>query len=325
MAQAPPFKITPEILSLVSRIERLLGQVETSSAILPEPKLRKENRIRTIKDSLAIEGNTLSVEQVTAIFENKRVLGPRKEILEVQNAIKAYSRSTKWNPSNENDFLKAHRILMHKLLDRSGKYRSGAVGVLKGSKVSHIAPPSSRLPELMGNLFKFIEINKKKLSPLILSAIAHYEIEFIHPFEDGNGRIGRLWQHVILRYYHPAFEVVPFESLIRENQTRYYRILEKCDKAGDSTEFILFSLGILEDALKAFLASTPKRRLTSAERIEVAKGAFSNNYFTRKSYSALFPGISGPTASRDLAQAVADMTLIKCGEFNKTEYRFKSK
>jgi Fic family protein len=322
MATKPPFEITPEILTFVAEIERLLGKVDASTAARPEPRLRKQNRICTIKDSLAIEGNTLSLEQVTALFEKKRVVGPPKDILEVKNAIRAYELAANWRGSRELDFKKAHGELMQGLLARPGAYRTGSVGMLKGSKVSHLAPPHSRLPELMGKLFAFLSGQKNKLSPLILSAVAHYEIEFIHPFEDGNGRMGRLWSHVILRDYHPAFEVVPIESLIRENQAEYYHVLEKCDRAGSSTEFIEFSLKLLVEAVKGLLDAAPRRRLTVEERLERARDEFSGRWFTRKDYRQLFPGISGPTASRDLADGVKSKALAKQGKLNKTEYMF---
>lgn len=320
MKAKPPFEITPAVLALVAKIERLLGQVDASTAARPEPRLRKQNRIRTIKDSLAIEGNTLSLEQVTALFENKRVVGPKREILEVQNAIRAHEQASKWKAGSEQDFKKAHAVLMKGLLPRSGAYRSVSVGIMKGSKVSHTAPQPARLSELMGQLFRFVGDRKHKLSPLILSAVTHYEIEFIHPFEDGNGRMGRLWAHVILSGYHPAFEVVLFESLIKENQKEYYQALEECDRAGNSTEFVEFSLKLLVEGVEGLLEASPKRRLTVEERLERAREGFGARWFTRKDYMKLFVGLSGATASRDLAEA---KSLNRRGSLNKTEYNFE--
>ena len=322
MGFQPPFQITASILTLVAHVERLLGQVDASTAARPEPRLRKQNRIRTIRDSLAIEGNTLSLEQVTALFEKKRVMGPKKEIIEVQNAIKAYEMAPQWAKGREADFKKAHGILMKGLLPRPGAYRSGAVGILKGSKVSHVAPPPARVPELMGKLFDFVGDRKFKLSPLILSAVAHYEIEFIHPFEDGNGRMGRLWAHVILSHYHPSFGVVLFESLIKENHQKYYDVLEECDRAGDSTAFVEFSLKLLAEGLEGLLAVAPKRRLTLEERLARARGEFGSGWFTRKDFQKIFPGISAPTASRDLAEALRSRVLVKQGKLNGTKYKF---
>jgi Fic family protein len=322
MKTAPPFEITPAILTLVAKIERLLGQVDASNAGRPEPRLRKQNRIRTIKDSLAIEGNTLSLEKVTALFEKKRVIGPRREILEVQNAIQAYEMASKWKPEREQDFKKAHAVLMQGLLPCPGAYRSVSVGIMKGSKVSHTAPQAARLPELMGQLFRFVGDQRTKLSPLILSAVAHYEIEFIHPFEDGNGRMGRLWAHLILNNYHPAFDLVPLESLIKESQQEYYRALEASDRAGSSTEFVEFSLKLLAEGVEQLLEASPKRRFTAEERLERAREEFGSRWFTRKDYLKLFPGISGPTASRDLAGALAEKLTESSGYLNKTKYKF---
>lgn len=323
MKPRPPFEITPTILGLVAKIERLLGQVETTAATRPEPKLRRQNRIRTIKDSLAIEGNTLSLEQVTALFENKRVIGSKREILEVKNAIRAYELAPKWLPGNEANFRQAHATLMKDLIPRPGSYRASAVGIIKGNKVAHVAPKSDRVPSLMADLFRYLNHAKDHLSPLVLSAVAHYEIEFIHPFEDGNGRVGRLWQHVILRRYHPTFEIVPFESLIKERQVAYYKALEDSDKAGNSTEFIRFTLKILAQALCELISQSPSRRLTSLERLEQAKGVFTSKWFSRKKYFDLFPSISAPTASRDLARATDAGLLTRREKLNKTVYRFK--
>jgi Fic family protein len=323
MKARPPFEITPEVMALVARIERLLGQADASTAARPEPRLRKQNRIRTIKDSLAIEGNTLSLDQVSAIFDNKRVIGPAREILEVQNAIRAYEIASKWKAESEQDFRRAHGVLMKGLLANPGAYRSGAVAVLKGSKVSHVAPPAARLPELMGKLFQFVGDRKARLSPLVLSAVAHYEIEFIHPFEDGNGRMGRLWTHEILSDYHPAFEVVLFESLIKENQKEYYRVLEACDRSGSSTAFVEFSLNLLVEGVDALLAAAPRRRLTVEERLDRARAKFGARWFTRKEYMKLFAGASGPTASRDLAEAVEGLALSREGTLNKAKYKFR--
>lgn len=323
MAKAPPFQISAKVVEIIAKIERLLGQVDASTAARPAPMLRKQNRIRTIRDSLAIEGNTLSLEQVTAIFDNKRVIGPKKEILEVSNAISAYEEVSKWKASSEKDFRKAHSILMKSLLQHPGRYRAGSVGVLKGDKVSHIAPKAIQVPRLMEALFEFVEKEKKSLSPLIISAVVHYEIEFIHPFEDGNGRMGRLWHHVLLRNYHSAFEVVPFESLIKERQLDYYKVLEKCDRSGDSTLFIEFSLELLQTAVESLLSASPNRRLTMDERLEIARAEFKDAWFSRKDYLQLFPGVSTPTTSRDLAAAYKNKKLTKSGNLNKTKYRFE--
>ncbi|HNE21502.1 MAG TPA: Fic family protein [Turneriella sp.] len=318
----PPFSVTPKALRLVSEIERLLGQVDLSTLVRQEPMLRRQNRVRSVKDSLAIEGNSLSLDQATAIFDKKRVIGPKNEIREIQNAIEAYAAAGKWRSTSERDFKKAHGIMMAGLLASVGKYRAGAVGIMKGERISHIAPGAKQLPQLMGRLFSYAERNRD-LHPLVMAAVLHYEIEYIHPFEDGNGRMGRLWQHLVLREYHQFFETVPFESVIKAKQKRYYRVLELCDKAGHATKFVEFALETTAIALKEVVTVTPRRRSTTKERISFAETVFKKKWFSRKDYISLFADISLPTASRDLAQAVKEKAMSSRGEKNQTQYRYR--
>ncbi|MCX6117983.1 MAG: Fic family protein, partial [Proteobacteria bacterium] len=187
----PPFKITSKILALCTDITRLIGQFEGLNSPRPQPKLRRQNLIKTIHGSLAIEGNTLSLDHVTSIIEGRRVIGDPNEILEVRNAIKAYEHAPDWNSLNENDLLRAHQLMMKGLIPEAGKYRSSNVGIIKGSKVGHIAPKPNLVPKLMKNLFDFLRQDQE--TPILVKAcIFHCELEFIHPFTDGNGRIGRL-------------------------------------------------------------------------------------------------------------------------------------
>ena len=247
----PPFKITARILEKVSQIERLIGRLESPNYPKPQPYLRKLNRARTVQGSLAIEGNTLNLDQVSALIEGKTVIGKQSEIQEILNAIKVYDLSAELNPLSLQSMLKAHCMMMTKLIGSAGKWRSGNVGIMKGSQVSHVAPPAENVPHLMKQLFAFLESDKSH--PLIRSAIFHYELEFIHPFEDGNGRIGRFWQSLLLTDYHAAFEFIPVESLIKVNQQAYYDALGISDKAGDSTAFIEFSLDMIHAALVDFV------------------------------------------------------------------------
>src|SRR5207253_7112889 len=192
----PPFQITSKVLGLSSQIQEIIGELKTYSLAKPSVKLRKENKIRTIHHSLAIEGNSLSEEQVTALLEKKRVLGPKNQILEVMNALELYDILAKFDPAKERDLLKAHGLLLNGLVKEAGKYRSTAVGIFKGTKVSHMAPSAKQVPKLMGDLFTFL--TKDSETPwLIKACVFHYELEFIHPFEDGNGRMGRLWQQLL--------------------------------------------------------------------------------------------------------------------------------
>ena len=317
----PPCTITSKILSLVSDISLLLGRYEGQHCPPPEPKLRKQNRIKTIRGSLQIEGNTLSEEQITAILENKRVLGPSLEIKEVQNAIKTYSELKNFSPYSLKSFLKAHAFLMNGILDDAGKFRSGNVGVLKGTKVSHLAPKPRMVPELMEKLFTYLK-NEKTEHFLIKSSIAHYEIEFIHPFSDGNGRMGRLWQTIILTSHNPIFEYLPIESSIKNHQQEYYDALEKSDKSGDSSPFVEFILEMILETLKGFLDSVRPLKLTAKDRLDKAKDFFQKKKFSRKDYLDYFKEISAPTASRDLLWGLEQRILKKSGSKNQTTYCF---
>jgi Fic family protein len=218
--------------------------------------------------------------------------------------------------------LKAHKYLMNGLIKEAGRLRQGNVGILKGKEVSHVAPPASRVPVLMANLFSYLKENKDT-HLLIRSCVFHYELMFIHPFADGNGRIGRLWQTVILMKYHPIFEYVPIESLIKQNQQAYYDVLEACDASGDSTAFIEFILVLIFESLSELKnqirvdAQTPERRLS------LAKDYFIDDYFTRKDYMLFHKTISSATASRDMKLGMDLNLLIKRGDRAMTRYQFK--
>lgn len=320
----PPFPINSKILNLVADISLLLGKYEGMHAPLPQPQLRRQNQLKTIQGSLAIEGNTLDLEQVTAVFDEKRVVGPPKDILEVQNAIRLYRSWKKFDPTQVKDLLKAHSVLMESLVLNPGKFRSGAVGVLKRSKVSHIAPPAKLVQKLMEDLFLFLK-KDRELSLLIKASIFHYEFEFIHPFSDGNGRMGRFWQYLLLTHYHSAFEYIPVESLIKERQDHYYRALEQSDKKGESTPFIEFSLQTIRDALLEFLDKLKPMAETCESRLILAQEEFQQREFSRREYLQYFKTLSTATASRDLASGVSKGLLQKKGLKAVTRYHFKKK
>ena len=317
----PPFSITPEILRFVGEIERLIGRIEGFEQPKPQPHLRKANRVRTIQGSLAIEGNTLDLDQVTALLEGKRVIGRKEEIQEALNAIATYDLMAKFDPFSPESLLEAHQIMMDQLIPDPGKWRTRNVGILKGSKVSHIAPKADRVSHLMDDLFRFLRTNG--YNPLIRSCVFHYELEFIHPFQDGNGRIGRFWQTLLLYHYHPAFEFIPIESLIREHQQEYYAALEASDRSGDSTAFVHFSLGIILQSLEDFVSSFSPKPLSATERLSRAKEHFVHREFSRKLYLELYKAISTATASRDLKQATEAGILSRSGEKSLTLYRFR--
>jgi len=245
---SPPFTITPAILSLVAEIAAEVGRLGALAGQGKPPMLRRENRIKSIHASLAIENNTLSLEQVTAVIQGKRVLGKPSEIQEVKNAFSAYEAMTGWTPSSVKDLLAAHRLLMAGLVHDAGRFRTRSVGIAQGDKVVHLAPPADRVPGLMKDLLAWLKRNDAH--PLVASSVFHYELEFIHPFADGNGRMGRLWQTVILNRWNPLFAYLPVETVIRDRQADYYKVLGACDKAGNSTAFIEFLLAALLTALR---------------------------------------------------------------------------
>lgn len=244
---APPFTLNAEILGYVARICELLGCLSVSGEMAHTLRLRRVNRIRTIQGSLAIEGNTLTEVQITAILDGKRVIAPPREVQEVKNALSAYEHFQDWYPEKEEDLLEAHRLLMIGLIDDVGVYRSGGVGVMSGERVIHMAPPAERVQPLMADLLGWLSTTT--IHPLVSSSVFHYELEFIHPFSDGNGRMGRLWQSLILAKWNPVFAHLPVESLVFERQEAYYLALQESTQQSDSAPFIIFMLNALYDAL----------------------------------------------------------------------------
>lgn len=242
----PPFSITPAIINRVIEVGELLGRW-AAHAEQTSPMLRKENRIRTIQASLAIEHNSLSTEQVSAIMDGKRVLAPAKDIQEVRNAILAYEAMASWKSESVQDLLAAQRILMTGLVDIPGQFRTGNVGVYREKQLIHMAPPASQVPHLIEDLLSWLQ--QTDVHPLIASSIFHYEFEFIHPFADGNGRMGRLWQTLILSEWREELAWLPVETIIHNQQQSYYQVLGECDRVSDCTLFIDFMLEKMTQAL----------------------------------------------------------------------------
>ena len=244
----PPFTISAKAINLIAQIsaqvERYAIHVEQSDSL----KLRKANRIKTIYSSLAIEGNQLSEGDVFAILEGKTVIAPQKEILEVRNAVKAYDLYPSLNPFSIKDLLKAHHVMMAGLVDEYGVFRKKGVGVFDGTQAVHIAPPADRVNDLMNDLLFWLENSDDHL--LIRSCVFHYEFEFIHPFADGNGRIGRLWQSLILGKLNPLFEHLPVENMVHANQQAYYDAISKSSALGECGPFIEFMLQEILNALQ---------------------------------------------------------------------------
>lgn len=313
----PPYQITPVILRLVASISEKIGQINAKFLDKPSPKLRKENRIKTIHSSLSIEGNTLSEEQITALLENKRIIGPEKDVNEVLNAIRVYENIHSYHSESVQSFLLAHETLMTGLANDSGKFRKKGVGIMAGDKIAHMAPPAANVPHLMNELFNFLE-SSTEIS-LIKSCVFHYEMEFIHPFTDGNGRMGRLWQTVILMKEYPIFEFIPFENLIHQSQHEYYGALSISDKSGYSTPFIEYMLHVIDGSLYKMLDF--KSKIMSSEDRLTYFSEIIDTPFSRKDYLNIFKNISTATASRDLKLGVELGLFEKEGDKKKTVYK----
>ena len=268
---------------------------------------------------MKIEGNTLTEEQITSLLENKRVIGPKKDVIEVLNAITIYENLENYTPFDEKSFLNAHQHLMEGLIKKPGKYRKQGVGIVKASKVEHLAPPFKNVPYLMNDLFEYLK--KSDEIELIKSCVFHYEMEFIHPFLDGNGRMGRLWQTLILMEKYPVFEFLPFETLISNDQGKYYKALAESDKLGNSTKFIEYMLNVINISISELL-NYNNRTLTDKDRLEYFS-SLNKSEFNRKDYMNMFKDISSATASRDLKKGVELNILEKIGDKNKTRYRKK--
>ena len=323
MNYQPPYTITPEILNRVAAISEAIGRLTVLTDQARSLRLRRINRIRTIHGSLAIEGNTLSEAQITAILEGKRVIAPSREVQEVKNALAAYDRFDSWKPSSEKDLLEAHRILMSSLNDEAGLYRHGGVGVMAGSQVIHMAPPADRVPQLMGDLFLWLAATDAH--PLIAGSIFHYELEFIHPFADGNGRMGRLWQSLILARWNPLFADIPVESLIFEHQAEYYQAIQESTQKTDSAPFIAFMLRMILDTVTSSTPEvapevTPEVRLLSVlagemtrQQLKEALGLKDDEHF-RKAY--LLPALDAD---------LIEMTIPDKPRSSKQKYRLTDK
>ena len=305
----PPYTITNKILMIVSESVELLSELNHIKKELNTPKLRKKNRVKSITGTLQIEGNSFTEEKVTNVINGKTVLGTMREIEEVKGAIAAYNYLDKYNYKSENDLFKAHSLLMNTLLNNAGSYRSGNVGVGK-----HIAPPANMVQQLMGNLFNWLENTDDHL--LVVSCIFHYEFEFIHPFNDGNGRVGRLWQSVILHKYKKMFASIPIESIVRDNQEKYYQALEDAENVGESTPFIEFMLEIILITLKKLKQeNVPRnvpRNVPLKRRDEILNLISDNKNITLMELADKF-NITDKTIKRDVAKLKQESKLIRVG------------
>lgn len=307
------------MLQLVEKIGKELGVLAVSGLQREDIRLRKEGKVRTIQSSLAIEGNTLTLEEVSSIVEGKRIVGPKKDVEEVKNAIQVYKDLGKWNGLSKESLLKAHKLLMKGLMEDNGQWRKGGVGVYKGDIVTHVAPPAGMVDELMDDLFRFMK--EDDIPWLIKACVFHYELEFIHPFSDGNGRMGRLWQQILLMRDSLVFEYLAVEEIIRKYQKEYYGVLMECDKEANSTKFIEFSLDKILIALEG-IPRKIKGTGSHQDRMTEGRSRFSGKWFGRKEYAGFF-GISSATASRDLARGLKSKQLIKEGDKATAKYWYQ--
>lgn len=304
----PPFNITDAIIHLVAEISEQVGVVTAKNESAISPYLRGNSQIRTIHSSLAIENNSLSLEQVTDIINGKRVLGAPNEIREVKNAYEAYNLLLSFDPFEIGDLLKAHKILMLDLTDESGRFRSGGVGFFSGAVLLHMAPPADLVPKRISELLNWVKT--ADTHSLIKSSVFHYEFEFIRPFADGNGRMGRMWQTLLLSRWKPVFSWLPVETLIRERQSEYYNVLEAADKAADSTDFIEFMLSAIRDALRE-LIQTEQVREQVTEQVERMTRVLGNETLSAKELMDRLGLKHRPTFSYNYLHPALELGLIE--------------
>lgn len=308
MEYNPPFSINDNIINLLAKISELVGQVSVLHKDSISPKLRRENRIKTIHSSLAIEHNSLSLEQVTAVLNGKRILGAPQEIKEVQNAYEAYEIMLSLNPLDIEDLLKAHKLMMNNLVKENGVFRSGGVGVFEGETLIHAAPPAKIVPQLIADLLEWYK--QSELHILIKSCIFHYEFEFIHPFADGNGRMGRMWHTLLLSQWNELFAWLPIEELIRERQQEYYDALAIADKKADCTGFVEMMMKIILDAL-AQLDKTDQVDDQETDQVKLLLECMGNDELSAVQIMERLGLSHRPTFRKNYLHPALDMRLIE--------------
>lgn len=322
----PPFTITPKVLDLVSKITESVTKLELFEQKSISPSLRKVNKIKTITGTLEIEGNTLGIEKVTAILEGKRVLGTAKEITEVQGAIKVYDELESFEYKKLDDILKAHQMLMGEILTGAGNFRLKDVGVGGSKGVVHIAPPSSQVPNLMYDLFEWLQ--HSDIHPLIKSSVFHYEFEFIHPFIDGNGRIGRLWQSLILYNWKTIFNNIPVESVVREHQDSYYKALEESGNIGESTPFVEFMLESILQTCEQTLEQSHNVPINDPKNVPLKRldkiiNLMQENQELTIGELASLCDVSEKTIKRDIAKLKEEKKLERVGSLKSGHWKVK--
>ena len=324
--QKYPFQINSDILNLVAEICELTGQLTTQSKLNNSPQLRRTNRIKTIYSSLAIEQNTLTIDQVTAVITGKRVLAPPKDIAEVKNAYEIYDRLDELNPYSVDDLLLAHEVMTRGLVDESGEFRSGSVGVVDHrGNVLHVGTLPAYVPGLVAELLDWTEHDPQHI--LIKSCVFHYEFELIHPFADGNGRIGRLWHTLLLSKWNPIFAWLPVESMIHDRQEKYYRAFNAANNAADSTVFITFMLEAVRDTMLEVITAdgsvTKSKSDKAAAREKLVMDYLEqNNAITNSDVQELLH-VSTATANRILNSMVEKGMIVRFRNGKSWAYRMR--
>ena len=305
----PPFEINERIMADVIEIAELVGRVSVTDKISMNPTLRRTNRIQTIYSSLAIEQNTLDIEQVTAVLSGKRVIAPPKDIAEVQNAYEIYDNMDKLNPYSIDDLLKAHSVMERGLLNEAGEFRSRPVGVADSEgNILHFGTLPQYVPKLVQELLEWTE--KSEIHLLIKSCVFHYEFELIHPFADGNGRMGRLWHTLLLSKWNPIFAWLPIESIIHDNQSDYYNAINVSNNNGNSTVFIEFMLSVIKQALQESINDKPKNISSKSDlRWNKINDYLETHEYILNSDVQKLLGVSSATATRILVGFMKDGKL----------------
>lgn len=320
--QKYPFQINTKILKLTAEISELVGSMSTLTEAARSPQLRRSNRIKTIYSSLAIEQNTLSLEQVTAVLSGKRVLAPPKDIAEVQNAFEIYDRLDELNPYSIDDLLAAHSVMVRGLREDAGEFRSRPVGVVDSQgNILHFGTLPAYVPQLVAELLDWTEHDENPL--LIKSCVFHYEFELIHPFSDGNGRVGRLWHTLLLSKWNPLFAWVPVESIIHDRQSAYYQAINNANNAADSTCFIEFMLSAIKDAILEVAALPSKVKPIAESREQTILDFLSQHGEIANSDVRKLLSISAATANRVLNGMVEKGMIIRFRNGKSWAYRKK--
>lgn len=323
----PPYTISDKTVNLISAITEIITKITINDNMSNNPRFRRDNRIRTIHASLAIENNSLSLDQVTDIINGKRILGAPDEICEVKNAFEAYNKLLELNPYSVKDILLVHKVLMSELTKEAGTFRSDGVGVFAGKQLVHMAPPANQVPYLIRDLVDWAK--KAEVHPLIKSCVFHYEFEFIHPFGDGNGRMGRMWQTLLLYKWKSLFGWLPIETLIRERQEEYYKVLGECDHSADSGKFVEFLLTTVYDVLSE-IADTEQVTAQVTEQVEKLLEVMDDKEYSTKEMMELL-GLKHRPSFRDnyllpaLALGYIEMTIPDKPNSSKQKYKVINK